>query len=253
MTPHFRLTSAGLTDVGLARERNEDSMVLRDESCAWVVADGMGGYENGAWASQTIVEAARTVPLSGDFDQDTAALADAIHGANAAIYGASVVNGKRMGSTVVALYVAGMRFACFWAGDSRIYLLRGGALYRLTRDHTQVQDMVDSGLMSAAEAVNHPMGHVVSRVVGVQDVLELDAISDEITHRDTFLLCSDGLTGVVSDTEIAEHLKAFPPTVACRRMLELVLERGAPDNVTLVAVACEEATVLSLSGGGVQR
>jgi serine/threonine protein phosphatase Stp1 len=250
MTPQFRMTTIGLTHEGLVRSANEDSMTLRDDAGVWVVADGMGGHENGRWASATIAGALERAPLTGDFDADAAAVAGAIHAANHEIHQASAQSGRRMGSTVVALYLNGRRIACFWAGDSRIYLLREGRLHRLTRDHTQVQDMVEAGLLRPEEAQGHPMSHVLSRAVGVQADLQLDAFQDEAAARDVFLLCSDGLTGVVSDAEIAERLAGFEPAAACRRLLDLCLARGAPDNVTLVAVSCQELTALALAGAG---
>jgi len=250
MSAQFRIRSAGLTHEGRVRDHNEDSLLLRDDVGAWVVADGMGGHENGEWASNEIIEAVRQTPLGANFDPAVGAMADALHAANARIHQAGVEGGKRMGSTVAALYISGSRFACLWAGDSRIYLLRDGTLHRLTRDHTQVQDMVDAGLMAAHEAKGHPMSHVLSRAVGVQAVLELDAIADEIAHRDVFLLCSDGLTGPVSEDEIAAQMASASPEAACRRLVELTLSRGAPDNVTVIAVACEEVTALSFAGVG---
>jgi serine/threonine protein phosphatase PrpC len=246
MTTRFRIKAAGSTNVGLVRSANEDSMVLREDAGVWVVADGMGGHENGQWASNAIIDAVGQTSFSGNFDADVTALADAVHAANARIHDTAVSRGGRMGSTVVALHMSGDRFACLWAGDSRIYLLRGGELYRLTRDHTQVQELVDRQLMTPEEADHHPMSHVLSRAVGVQAELQLDVISDTALPRDVFLLCSDGLTGVVSDPEIAERLSTLSIEAACRRLTELVLARGAPDNVTMVAVACEEMTALAL-------
>ncbi|HEX8570312.1 MAG TPA: protein phosphatase 2C domain-containing protein [Caulobacteraceae bacterium] len=243
----FRPKSVGLTHVGMVRSANEDSMVLREDAGVWVVADGMGGHENGQWASTTIVEAVGAARLTGDFDADVDAVGGAILAANETIYRASVERGRSMGSTVTALYLNGDRFVAFWAGDSRIYLLRAGRLHQLSRDHTQVMDLVERGLMSPEEAEHHPMGHVLSRAVGTQETLELDAVSDTAVVKDVFLLCSDGLTGVVSEEEIADRLGMFPPEVACRRLLELVLARGAPDNVTMVAVACEELTALAFA------
>lgn len=246
MSPAFRFNTVGVTHEGCVRKANEDSLALRDDAGLWVVADGMGGHTNGQWASSTIIEALKAAALSGDFDADAAAVAGAMHAANQHIVAASNQSGTRMGSTAVVLYLNGRRFACFWAGDSRIYLLRGGQLHRLTRDHTQVQEMVDRGLLTPEEASRHPMSHVLSRAVGVQESLELDALADEAATRDIFLLCSDGLTGVVSEPEIAERLSTFEPKAACQRLLDLVLSRGAPDNVTMVAVACEEMTALAL-------
>jgi serine/threonine protein phosphatase Stp1 len=246
MTPAFRFNTVGVTHEGCVRKANEDSHAMRDEAGLWVVADGMGGHANGQWASSAIVAAVQAANVTGDFDHDASVIAGALHFANEQIVTTAKSNGVSMGSTVVALYLSGRRFACFWAGDSRIYLLRGGELHRLTRDHTQVQEMVDRGLLTAEEARRHPMSHVLSRAVGVQPELELEALADEAAPRDIFLLCSDGLTGVVTEPEIAERLSQFPPRAACQRLLDLVLSRGAPDNVTMVAVACEELTALAL-------
>ena len=247
MTPSFRPKSVGLTHVGVVRSANEDSMMLREDAGVWVVADGMGGHENGQWASSTITDSVSAAPVTGDFDADVEAISSAILTANDTIYRASVERGRAMGSTVTALYINGDRFVAFWAGDSRIYLLRDGLLHQLSRDHTQVMDMVERGLLTPEEAAHHPMGHVLSRAVGTQETLELDAISDTAQTKDVFLLCSDGLTGVVSSEEISERLKSLPPQVACNRLLDLVLARGAPDNVTMVAVACEEQTALAFA------
>jgi serine/threonine protein phosphatase PrpC len=247
MMNRLRLRSAGTTHPGLVRSANEDSMAIRDDVGVWVVADGMGGHENGQWASGAIIAAVNAAAFSGDFDADVNTLAEALHGANDRIHAEAGGSGKRMGSTVVALHVSGDRFAALWAGDSRIYLLRGGELHRLTRDHTQVQELVDRNLMTPEEAERHPMSHVLSNAVGVQAQLRVDVVADTAVPKDVFLLCSDGLTGVVSDSEIAERLGALPIDAACRRLTELVLARGAPDNVTMVAVACEEMTALVLA------
>lgn len=247
MNPAFRFRSAGLTHVGCIRSVNEDALVMRDQDGVWLVADGMGGHANGQWASSTIGEAVRGAKLSGDWEQDTAALAAAIHAANHTIHQEALRAGEPMGSTAVLFFVCGRRFTCLWAGDSRAYLLRGGVMLQLTHDHTQVQEMVARGLLTPQEARRHPMGHVLSRAVGVQPTLELDAVTDDLQPRDCVFLCSDGLHGQVNGAEIQERLSAFDPVSACGRLLDLALSRGAPDNVTVAAVALEELTALSFS------
>jgi serine/threonine protein phosphatase PrpC len=247
MTVSLRYATTSLTHPGMVRSANEDSFVALEDRGVWMVADGMGGHANGQWASTTVVGAVGAAGFAHDFDHDVEALTGAIQQANATIYATSKQQGASMGSTAAALYLNDARFACIWAGDSRIYLLRDGVLHRMTRDHTQVEEMVERGMLTPEQAQGHPMSHVLSRAVGVQDVLDLDAVSDYARPRDIFLLCSDGLSGLVSESEIREQLANLPREAACNRLLEMVLARGAPDNVTMIAVACEEKTTLTLS------
>jgi serine/threonine protein phosphatase PrpC len=248
MKPLYRFATAGLTHEGLVRSANEDSHLLRDDLGLWAVADGMGGHENGQWASRTIVERLAAVPASGDFETDLDSVRGAVAEANAVIRERAEAAGKAMGSTLALLMAAGSRYACVWAGDSRVYRLRDGVLEQLSRDHTQVQDLIDKGLLTPEQARDHPMGHVLSRAIGVEDPVRLDTLEGTLDGRDVFLLCSDGLTGVVSHAEIEDHLKTSDPRSAGRRLIELTLSRGAPDNVTLVTVACEEMTALTIAG-----
>lgn len=247
MSASLRFATTSITHPGVVRTANEDSFASLEDRGLWAVADGMGGYAFGQWASTTVVSAIQAAALTGAFDADLAALSGAIHQANASIYSASQQQGRPMGSTAAALYLNDDQFACVWAGDSRIYLLRAGVLHRMTRDHTQVQEMIDRGMLTPEEGARHPMSHVLSRAVGVQPTLDLDAVRDQAKAGDIFLICSDGLSGVVSEPEICERLASLPREAACRRLVELCLSRGAPDNLTIVAVACEEKTTLTLS------
>jgi serine/threonine protein phosphatase PrpC len=131
-------------------------------------------------------------------------------------------------------------FACLWAGDSRLYRLRAGRLERMTRDHSFVQELVDRGQLSPDAARSHPWRNRITRAVGVGEKLELDAIQGRILAGDVFLLCTDGLTGELEDAEIERVLAGAPPEDAADRLLEMVLARGARDNVTIVIVAVEE-------------
>lgn len=243
MTP-LKYRSAGTSHTGKVRKANEDAVLVMDPRTTYVVADGMGGHENGGWASAQIVDAIAAARSTGQFEDDCQNLSDAIHMANAQIYDAAQKIQAQMGATIVALAFTGDRFAIFWAGDSRAYLLRGGQLFQLTRDHTAVQDMIARGLISEAEAVTHPMRHVLNKAVGVQEDLELDGITDTARPNDCFLLCSDGLTGLVEDDEIREVMATANPEQGVALLLERVLARGAHDNVTIVMVACEEQTQL---------
>lgn len=250
MTP-LRFDSAVATHPGLVRAANEDGFCDRARDGLWAVADGMGGHAHGDWASRTLVDSLDAVALPEGFDTAAHAVAGAIHQGNGQIWRESERRGQQMGSTVVALHVQGRQFAILWVGDSRAYLLRDGVLHQLSRDHTQVQEMVDRGLLAAHEASSHPRGHVLARAVGVGERLEVDVVVDEVEPGDIFLLCSDGLSGQVSDAELAALLvgeTSRQETVD--RLIALTLERGAPDNVTVVLVAAQEATLLSFAGPG---
>lgn len=245
----LRIESVALTHQGCVRTNNEDSLLERQAAGLWVVADGMGGHEHGEWASGEIASQLGRISVPYDFDAACHAVAGAIHAANAVVFEESEKRGQQMGSTVVALHISGRQFAIFWVGDSRIYLMRGGELIRLTKDHTQVQEMVDRGLLSDQEAADHPMGHMLARAVGVQAQVEVDVIIDEVEAGDIFLLCSDGLTGPVGDDDIAAILNAGAQVPAAQKLVEVTLERGAPDNVTVAVVTVSEATSLSFIPG----
>jgi serine/threonine protein phosphatase PrpC len=254
MIPRLRIESVGTTHVGLTRKNNEDSFCLRPRHCLWAVADGMGGHENGEWASARITDALDSLNIPVAFDDACTAIADAVHQANATIYAEAQARGVRMGSTVVVLYLSGTRFALFWVGDSRGYVLRDGMLHQLTRDHSQVQAMVDKGLITPEEAAGHPMSHVLARAVGVQSGLEIDVIADDAEPGDVFLLCSDGLTARLSDDDLAAMLSERANQETLDRMIAATLDRGAPDNVTAVLVGVSEATALtSITPGELTR
>jgi serine/threonine protein phosphatase PrpC len=244
----LRTYDASLTHEGKVRTVNEDAVLADARAGLWAVADGMGGHANGQWASQAIVAALDqgATGAGGDFDARARAVSDALHAANARIWEQGRASGKSMGSTVTALLLQGARFAVFWAGDSRCYLLRGGVIYRLTTDHSQVQELVNAGRLTPEEAESHPMAHVLSRAVGVQPEVELEAVTDEAQAGDVFLLCSDGLTRMAPDAELASVLNGRSPRAAAEQLVALCLERGAPDNVSVVVVGCDETTLLAL-------
>lgn len=248
MTP-LRARTGARTHAGCVRARNEDDLCVREDAGLWAVADGMGGHAGGEWASAAIVEQLNRVSLPPNFERACEAIADGIHFANAQIHAAATERGVSMGSTVVGLYLRDRRFAVFWAGDSRAYLLRHGTLHQLSTDHSQVQEMVDRGLLTPEQALHHPMGHVLVRAVGVAATLELDIVVDEAVPGDVFLLCSDGLHGFVSDPEIASLLDARSGRDAPDLLVDLTLERGAPDNVTVVTIGLAETTLLRFGGG----
>ena len=134
--------------------------------------------------------------------------------------------------------VKSSEFACLWAGDSRLYRWRTGALRQLTVDHSKVQEMVDAGLLRPEDMAGHPLSHIVTRSIGGGH-LEFGMLREALQPGDRFLLCSDGLTNMVADTEIAQELGTAAPVEATQRLIDLVLARGAIDNVTIVIVTTE--------------
>lgn len=246
MTP-FRIEDTSASHVGNVRRQNEDSHYSAHDHAVWVVADGMGGHENGKMASEALAKSVSSVNLPEAIGPACEALSDAIASANQDIYLQGRQFGVQMGTTVVALVLRGHDFGVLWAGDSRAYVFRDDTLILLTRDHTQVEDMVERGLLSTQEAADHPMKHVLSRAVGVQEALAVDAICDRVLPRDIFLLCTDGLHGVVDESEIAAMLRQRGPSAA-DALIAASLERGGPDNVTVTLVAISEPTLLVLNG-----
>jgi serine/threonine protein phosphatase Stp1 len=229
---------------GRVRRQNEDSYFCSPETGLWAVADGMGGFEHGDWASAALIGELDAEPLSEAFDTACEQVAQRIHRANRLIFEEAGLRNARMGSTIVALLTRERRFAVFWVGDSRAYLLRHGMLHQLSTDHSQVQEMIDGGLLSSEEAANHPMSHILARAVGVTEEVEVDVIEDELESGDLFLLCSDGLHGCIGRDDIARlvaqpFLERIPED-----LVAMTLDRGAPDNVTVVAVQFTEPTLI---------
>lgn len=241
------LEHAALTHEGRVRANNEDSYCVRADDGLFLVADGMGGHENGEWASAVIADAVREVALPADFEQASLAVAEALHRANAIIHAEAEARRLQMGSTAVALLIRDGRFAVLWVGDSRAYLWRAGELIRISHDHTQVQEMIDRGLLQPQDAEGHPMSHVLARAMGVRAVVEVDVIADEVESGDVFLLCSDGLMARVDDAEIAAALAEPDAQARAARLVKLTLDRGAPDNVTVVTVGIPQTTTLRLN------
>jgi len=236
--PGLRFRSAARTDAGAVRTHNEDGFLDRPEARLWAVADGMGGHLDGAAASRLITE---TLDGLGSFSSGYAfltAVTEALTDANQALVAraAQFGEGGVTGATVVALLIEEAHAACVWAGDARAYHLDAGVLRRLTRDHSLLQELVDSGALSLEAAAVDRRGNIVTRAVGAAEVLELDRVFAAVAPGDRFLLCSDGLTGMVADEEIEQAMLASDPDAAADLLLALALGRGATDNVTLVVI-----------------
>lgn len=233
-----------VTDVGAVRKLNEDRYFASDELGTWVVADGMGGLERGDWASTQVIEAIAAIGFEPGIEGMLERTRAALEAVNERILSEAEQVGKQMGSTAVVLIVRDRRFAVAWVGDSRAYLLRAGRLYRLTRDHSQVQDLIDHGVIDEAAAATHPLRNVLTRAVGVARPLVMDSMTDALEDEDLLLLCSDGLYGVIGEQEMEATLSSLPFGRAAQAMVERCHALGAPDNITLVGVSTAEVTLV---------
>jgi len=232
--PLFETGSA--THVGNVRDYNEDNLLARPEAGIWAVADGMGGHDAGDLASATVIEALRSIEPADSAAQLLMSCERRVVGANAALIDIGRGRGATIGTTVAVLLTHGAHFACVWSGDSRIYLVRDGAISLQSRDHSVVQDLIAAGQLSPAEARNAPGRNVITRAIGIDSHPELEIRDGVLRAGDVFVLCSDGLTAHVEDDEILEHVISVTPQQACDALIELTLSRGAADNVTIVVV-----------------
>lgn len=231
---------AGLTHAGIVRERNEDAILTDPSGTLWAVADGMGGHGRGDRASEIVIDRLAATP---DGSAPLVELRAALMRANQEIQEVAQREGGGavIGATVVAAMIVGARATVVWAGDSRAYLGRGMALEQISRDHTLVQELVDAGALSAETAHTHPDAHVVRRAVGAAPELDLDHVELDLYAGDRLLLCSDGLTGCVSDEDIRIQLATVEhPATACTVLTRLALSAGAPDNVSVICIFVED-------------
>jgi serine/threonine protein phosphatase PrpC len=233
MALHLRY--AARSDVGLVREGNEDSGYAGPSLL--LVADGMGGHAAGELASAIAVATVADLDMNPpQEDQVLASLGEAIGFVGDEIAGVIETDPDLtgMGTTVTGLYWLGDRVGVVHVGDSRAYLLRDGALSQITHDHTYVQTLVDAGRISEQEAMVHPRRSLLMRALDGMNPVEADLSVHDARSGDRFLLCTDGLSGVLSNTEIGHLLGDGEPTGCVTRLVDLALERGAPDNVTVV-------------------
>jgi serine/threonine protein phosphatase PrpC len=224
----------------MVRQLNEDSYISRDDIGLWSVADGMGGHQAGDMASQMVVAALQTVPPCDDIHELLDATRLALNNANSELISmdSQFEAGRVPGSTVVVLLIVGGEGAVVWAGDSRIYRLRDGLAEQITRDHSHVQDLVDEHLIRPEEAESHPMANVITRAVGIEEPLDMDALLVDVMDGDRFLLCSDGLSRLLSLEEIQNLMHTQEMEESTHTLIHTALIRGAPDNVTVVSVQC---------------
>jgi serine/threonine protein phosphatase PrpC len=254
-----QIASGGVSDVGRVRTNNEDCFRIVAPLQLFVLSDGMGGEAHGEVASAMAVETVtkhclegrenQAAPLFGEvqasLSDEAKRLASAVHLANKRIFEAAEghLEQRGMGATLTAAWIDGTKLSIAHVGDSRAYLLRSGTLQQLTSDHSLVAEQVRRGIITAAEAEESQMQSVLIRALGAQPEVEVDVEEHTLFVRDILILCSDGLTRMVTEPEIAGTLQAETnPTKAAEKLVALANEYGGADNVTVIVIRLESGS-----------
>ncbi len=253
----IKVHTAGLSDVGRVRDNNEDSLLIDEAMGLYVVADGMGGHDDGEVASRQAVLAVheymksmalgeREGELSGSLVAGV--LRKAVRSAAERLYRLSLQkpSARGMGTTLTALMLIDGKAVMAHVGDSRLYHYRDGGLERLSRDHTYAEMLLGTGACTAAELEDHPLSHVLTRSLGGPPDVDIDTRVIDIDPDDTFLLCSDGLTAYASDEELSTMLGNKDVDLLGRRLINLAVARGGRDNITVVVVRVEDVHELNI-------
>ena len=242
-----------LTDVGCHRENNEDRYDYWEPASdadfarkgrLAIIADGMGGYEGGQEASRIAVQTIERTYVDGDSADPQSLLIAGIQTAHQHIlqFASEHPGLLGMGTTCTAIALVDAQLYYAHVGDSRLYLVRDGKISRITRDHSYVNRLVETGLISSQEAENHPHRNILTAALGAGDevVPEYPAAPLQLTANDVLLLCTDGLWGVVTDEEIQATVSEKHPQPACESLVELAKKRGGPDNITVMAIRIKD-------------
>ncbi len=242
------LKIAGKTDMGRVRENNEDKFdfyepedpaILAARGCMYAVSDGIGGAQAGQIASEVLLKTL----IAGYYDHPSpdllTALYESIVNANDRIHSIAQMIPERngMGATLTATVFCEDRVIVAQVGDSRAYCLRNGQLFKITQDHSWVEEQVRAGVMSQSDAENSPFKNVITRSVGAAGTVSPDFYEEQAQAGDVWVLCSDGLTAYASENEIAAVVGSCPPSEAARQFIEMANGRGGRDNITAFVIS----------------
>jgi len=248
MEGRLHITAASKTDAGLVRERNEDAVLfyqpadlraIEEKGVLAIVADGVGGNSAGEIASKLAVETVQEAYFhNADHKSVSDALEEAIKVANRRIINIAEKESayKGMATTCTALVLRHRDLVIAHVGDTRAYRFRNGKLEQLTRDHTLVNELLEEGLISETDAKNHPQGNVIVRALGSQRDIEVDVVKLIAEADECYLLCSDGLSNLVSEQEMAQILSSCTPEGSCGTMVDVARQRGGHDNITVQVI-----------------
>jgi serine/threonine protein phosphatase PrpC len=254
LAKQLRLDVAQLTDVGRKRDHNEDNMayvipkdpqVMAKKGALFIVADGMGGHAAGEVASEIAVDTVSNAYYQDDSEDVAASLMQAIKRANALIHQRAAENMLRsgMGTTCVAAVLRGSMAYIANVGDSRAYFVRNGQVKQISQDHSWVAEQVRAGLLTDDQARTHAQRNVITRCLGTQADVDIDVFTEELEERDSLVLCTDGLSGLVSDDEIRRIVDQYVPQESVYHLIERANENGGPDNITAIVLRVLEVGV----------
>ena len=237
----FYWTSSACTDVGAVRELNEDAYLERPDLGLWLVADGMGGHFAGDVASQMVVSCMDELEPSGSLSAFVETVERRLVETNTRLREyAEREETHTIGSTVVALLIHGEHAVCLWAGDSRMYRYRDAKIEQISQDHALVEELVERGVLTSEQAIDHPHGNLVTRAVGAADQLFLDVEIVPLRAGDLFILCSDGLEKEIVEKESSAMVEKNGANPLSHLLLDRALSCGARDNVTVISVAIDD-------------
>ena len=243
---------AGATHIGLVRPTNQDAFLVSNDPGLWIIADGMGGHAGGDVASRITVEAIHSyiaeharLDSASNADEISSLLRSAVGHANETVLARAKANLEftGMGTTVVLLYLPTPSSHLAWfahAGDSRAYLIREERISALTRDHTVLEEYIQQGRLPKSTPASHPLGHKLTRGVGVNSTIETDISTLQLQSEDEFLLFSDGLNKMLGDEQILDTLvtmRTEPPEHKCHALIDQANDRGGVDNTTVILIA----------------
>ncbi len=243
----MNITAAGITDVGLKRSKNEDNLLVDEDMGLFVVADGMGGHKGGDMASRLAVEAmyevVKTHREEHTFLSPRAMLEEGYTEASSRIYQESQANNQLlqgMGTTLVAAYVHENEIFVGNVGDSRAYFFNKQYMWQMTEDHSLVNEHIRAGLLKDSEAKDFQAKNIITRSVGFERQVRCDIIRKKLNVGDHFLLCSDGLCGLVEDEVVHDICTNYPKQKAVELCIEKAKEAGGDDNITAVVISVED-------------
>jgi len=246
MSEDLPITFSHGTDIGKVRDHNEDWVEVYDPTDAaagskgrlFIVADGMGGYQAGEVASRLAAETVKRDYYADPSDDPTARLRNAIQSANDAVYHSARSDRAHagMGTTIVATALIGRKAYIASVGDSRAYLVHKNEISQITQDHSFVGEQIRAGLLTKEQARLHPQRNVITRALGSQATVQVDTFEGELAEGDVLVLCTDGLTGHVTEERIRDTVIQLPPQPAVRQLIEMAKDDGGTDNISAVVL-----------------